>query len=138
MLCMFPSTFLNIWSIFIVSILMSLLANYIISVISDFLLFDFFWLLFIFFYFFVCLVIFDYMPNVIFTVWSARYFLFILLNSVELFTFFFFSVMQLNLLGISLFLSWLVYKFVRMGPDQPLSKVSLSPLPRWYPPGNSN
>ena len=138
MLCMFPSTFLNIWSIFIVSILMSLLANYIISVISDFLLFDFFWLLFIFFYFFVCLVIFDYMPNVIFTVWSARYFLFILLNSVELFTFFFFSVMQLNLLGISLFLSWLVYKFVRLGPDQPLSKVSLSPLPRWYPPGNSN
>ena len=138
MLCMFPSTFLNIWSIFIVSILMSLLANYIISVISDFLLFDFFWLLFIFFYFFVCLVIFDYMPNVIFTVWSARYFLFILLNSVELFTFFFFSVMQLNLLGISLLLSWLVYKFVRMGPDQPLSKVSLSPLPRWYPPGNSN
>ena len=138
MLCMFPSTFLNIWSIFIVSILMSLLANYIISVISDFLLFDFFWLLFIFFYFFVCLVIFDYVPNVIFTVWSARYFLFILLNSVELFTFFFFSVMQLNLLGISLFLSWLVYKFVRMGPDQPLSKVSLSPLPRWYPPGNSN
>ena len=97
MLCMFPSTFLNIWSIFIVSILMSLLANYIISVISDFLLFDFFWLLFIFFYFFVCLVIFDYMPNVIFTVWSARYFLFILLNSVE-FLLFFFSVMQLSYL----------------------------------------
>lgn len=137
MLCMFPSTFLNIWSIFIVSILMSLLANYIISVISDFLLFDFFWLLFIFFYFFVCLVIFDYVPNVIFTVWSARYFLFILLNSVELFTFFFFCY-AVKLLGISLFLSWLVYKFVRMGPDQPLSKVSLSPLPRWYPPGNSN
>lgn len=130
MLCMFPSTFLNIWSIFIVSILMSLLANYIISVISDFLLFDFFWLLFIFFYFFVCLVIFDYMPNAIFTVWSARYFFKILLNSVELFTFFFFCY-AVKLLGISLFLSWLVYKFVRMGPDKPLSKVSLSPLPRW-------
>ena len=67
------------------------------------------------------------MPNVIFTVWSARYFLFILLNSVELLAFFFFfPVMQL--LGISLFLSWLVYKFIRMGPDQPLSKIIVSPL----------
>lgn len=32
----------------------------------------------------------------------------------------------------------LVYKFIRMSPDQPLSKVILSPLLGWYPPGNSN
>lgn len=33
---------------------------------------------------------------------------------------------------------WLVYKCIRMGPDQPMSKVILSPLLGWYPPGNSN
>ena len=68
------------------------------------------------------------MLNVIFTVWSARYFLFILLNSVELFAFFFFFSFCYAVTWNQFVPSWLVYKCIRMGPDQPMSKVILSPL----------